>query len=204
MSTRLNERLNQLLPTITSEDFLKGKGLGNELACHIFEYPAEYELQVRDFLHTVILKRLKSDYSDLAVKHINLFETLMGYLESRNLLDKALEMGAKEGDAAALRALRGVLSPEKVVNHLAEEVDFARCNLLLVSGVGSVWPAMRAHNFLNCMHPKIDKAPLVMLYPGVFDGVSLRIFDAVPTRRDEAETRNYYRAFPLLPDIKKP
>ena len=200
MTDRLDRRLNEILPAITAPDFLLGKGLGNEIACHVFEYPAEEELRIRDFLQTVILKRLESHHSSLAVLHINLFEVLLEYLQSRNLLDKAIEFGAQKGDAAALKALRGALAPEKFVDFLAEHRDLDACNLLLVSGVGSVWPALRAHNFLNCMHRKLTKAPLVLFYPGTFDGVSLRLFDVVPTRSDEAEVRNYYRAFPLIPD----
>ncbi|MEZ4281610.1 MAG: DUF1788 domain-containing protein [Myxococcota bacterium] len=35
-----------------------------------------------------------------------------------------------------------------------------------ISGVGSVWPMLRAHSLLNCLHTVIGKAPLVMFYPG--------------------------------------
>ena len=39
MSDALNERLNKILPKIVSDDFLSGRGLGNEIAYHIFDYP---------------------------------------------------------------------------------------------------------------------------------------------------------------------
>ena len=48
MSDRLRERLNAILPRVTSDEFLSGSGLGNELAFYVFDYPAEAELQVRE------------------------------------------------------------------------------------------------------------------------------------------------------------
>ena len=47
MTVSFEERLNQILPKITSEDFLSGRGLGNEIAFFIFDYPAEEELRMR-------------------------------------------------------------------------------------------------------------------------------------------------------------
>ena len=41
---RLRKRLNQILPCITSKSFLSSEGIGNEIACYIFDYPPEGEL----------------------------------------------------------------------------------------------------------------------------------------------------------------
>jgi hypothetical protein len=50
MSDSLIDRLNQILPKITSDDFLRGKGLGNEIAFYIFAYPPEAELHIREHI----------------------------------------------------------------------------------------------------------------------------------------------------------
>ena len=50
MSDPLTERLNQILPKITSDAFLSGKGLGNEIAFYIFDYPPEAELRIREHI----------------------------------------------------------------------------------------------------------------------------------------------------------
>ena len=47
MTSDFEERLNQILPKITSDDFLSGRGLGNEIAFFIFDYPPEQELRIR-------------------------------------------------------------------------------------------------------------------------------------------------------------
>ena len=39
MIAKLEERLNQIPQRITSEGFLRGTGIGNEVAFYIFDYP---------------------------------------------------------------------------------------------------------------------------------------------------------------------
>ena len=41
MSQTFNERLNQILPKLTSSDLLTNQGLGNEIGFWIFDYPPE-------------------------------------------------------------------------------------------------------------------------------------------------------------------
>jgi hypothetical protein len=50
MILTLDERLNQIIPRITSPDFLGSKGLGNEIGFWIFDYSPDREMDVRDFL----------------------------------------------------------------------------------------------------------------------------------------------------------
>ena len=54
MTKSLNERLNEILNIITTDDFLNGSGIGNEIAFYIFDYPPEEELRVREHLHTML------------------------------------------------------------------------------------------------------------------------------------------------------
>ena len=50
MSHDFNQRLDQILDRVTSDDFLKGQGLGNEIPFYAFDYPPEQELAVRAHL----------------------------------------------------------------------------------------------------------------------------------------------------------
>ena len=58
MKHTLEERLNQIIPRITSCEFLGSKGLGNEIGFWIFDYPPEREMDVRDFLNSTVLPAL--------------------------------------------------------------------------------------------------------------------------------------------------
>ena len=63
--------------------------------------------------------------------------------------------------------------------------------MVLITGVGKVYPFTRAHDILENAQPVLSDVPLVMFYPGVYDGQSLRLFGSIADG-------NYYRAFTLL------
>jgi hypothetical protein len=191
MSNPLNERLNKILPRVISDDFLSGSGIGNEIAFYIFDYPPEDELRVRDYLGT-LLDHIPKQKHGLRVKHINLFDIVLDYLKSRNLLDKAMQMQREKGDEALKKALAGPLHESKLASHFAEVAQPGQHDLVIVSGVGSVWPLLRSHALLNNLHAVMGKTPLVMFYPGRYDGQSLRLFGKM-------KNNNYYRAFKLVP-----
>ena len=202
MSATLAGRLNQILPLITSKSFLSSEGIGNEIACYIFDYPAKHELKVREHIK-MMLERLASHHSELRVLHLNLLEVSMAYLEQRGLLDKALKMQATKDDGAILQALKGPLAAEKLRDFIAAEHKPADHDLFLLSGVGSVWPMLRAHSLLNCLHTVMGKTPLVMFYPGSFDGMTLSLFGKITTATSKPGTKPYYRAFTLVPGGKE-
>lgn len=198
MSAALSDRLNQILPKITSKAFLSSEGIGNEIACYIFDYPPEDELGVRDHLE-MILSRLASHHGELRVLHLNLLDIAMAYLERRGLLDKSVEMQKRKGDAALVKALSGPMAAEKIRDFIDAEHNPSDYDLVLLSGVGSVWPMLRAHSLLNCLHTVMENVPLVMFYPGTFDGTTLRLFGQITTATSKPGTKPYYRAFTLVP-----
>ena len=191
MSDPLNERLNKILKTVTDDGFLSGSGIGNEIAFYIFDYPPEDELRVRKFLAD-LPKEIVNKKRELRVKHIDLFDFVMDYLKSRKLLDKAIQMQREKGDEALKKALAGPLHESKLSSLFAEVAKPAQHDLVIVSGVGSIWPLLRSHTLLNNLQPVMGKTPLVMFYPGRYDGQSLRLFGKI-------KSNNYYRAFKLVP-----
>ena len=198
MSMALTARLNQILPRVTSDAFLTSEGIGNEIACYIFDYPAEEELKVREYIE-LMMHRFASHHSELRVLHLSLLEVVLAYLEHRGLLNKALKMQETKGDIAVLQALKGPLAAEKLRDFIAAENKPADYDLVLISGVGSVWPVLRAHSLLNCLHTIMGKTPLVMFYPGSFDGTTLRLFGQIAASTSSPGTKPYYRAFILVP-----
>jgi hypothetical protein len=191
MNESLNDRLNKILPRVISDGFLSGSGIGNEVAFYIFDYPAEDELKVRDFVRTLV-EHIPKQKHGLRVKHLNLFDLLLEYLKGRNLLDKAIQVQREKGDGALKKALSGPLHETKMSGIFAEATQPAQHDLVIVSGVGSVWPLLRSHTLLNNLQSVMGKTPLVMFYPGRYDGQTLRLFGKL-------KNNNYYRAFKLVP-----
>jgi hypothetical protein len=190
MSHGFNQRLDQILERITSDDFLKGQGLGNEIPFYAFDYPPEQELAVRAHL-AFLLAQIPKRRPALRFIHVNLFELIVGHLKARGFYEKALDLQRKQGDEALLKVLAAPLDAAKLAQVFAEAVQPEAQDLVLVSGVGSAYPLLRTHNLLNNLHHRLGCTPLVMFYPGRYDGQSLRLFGTLPDKP-------YYRAFRLV------
>jgi hypothetical protein len=191
MSDVLTDRLNQILPKVTSDHFLSGAGLGNEIAFYIFDYPPEAELRIREHIQ-FLLEHIPRHTPEVRVTHVNLLDFVIEYLQKRELLDKAIKMQQEKGDTYILNQLAAILHPNKIAPIFAKIAQPDQHDLVLVSGVGSVYPMLRAHTLLNNLHAVMGQTPLVMFYPGRYDGQALQLFGKL--RND-----HYYRAFKLVP-----
>lgn len=192
MSQTFEERLNQILPKLISADFLNNWGLGNEIGFWIFDYPPEKELAMRAFLQDVILPALARHQPPIRTATVNLFDVVVGLLDKRGLLDKAIEMQRIKGDEAVFVALRSVLKEDKLAQRLVTLIDPDHADVVILWGVGTVYPMLRTHTLLSALHPLMKDTPLLMLYPGRYDGHSLRLFNKLTED-------HYYRAFRLVP-----
>ena len=65
--------------------------------------------------------------------------------------------------------------------------------MVFLTGVGKIYPILRSHKILNNLHQVVDNVPVVMFYPGKYDGQELILFGD-----KEAKDDNYYRAFQLV------
>jgi hypothetical protein len=101
-------------------------------------------------------------------------------------------MQKTKGDAFVQKQLATILHPNKIALAFAELAQPDQHDLVIVSGVGSVYPMLRAHSLLNNLHAVMGQTPLVVFYPGRYDGQSLRLFGKLTNG-------NYYRAFKLVP-----
>ena len=190
MTSDFNERLDKILDRLTSDAFLQGKGLGNEIPFYAFDYPPERELEVRAHI-AFLLAQIPKRRPGLRFVHINLFELIVRHLKNRGFYEKALVMQQQKGDEATLKALAAPLDAGKLAAIFADEAKPADHDLVLVSGVGSAYPLLRTHNLLNNLHHHLGNTPLVLFYPGVYDGQSLRLFGTL-------QDKPYYRAFRLV------
>jgi hypothetical protein len=186
----LNDRLNKILNRVTSDEFLSGRGLGNEIPFYAFDYPPEDELAVREHV-AFLMKQIPKKRSNLRIKHVNLFELLVAHMRERNLYDKAIKHQKAKGDDALLNILKAPLDPTRFAKVFVNEAEPAQHDIVFITGVGSAYPILRTHGLLNNLHPLMGDTPLVLFYPGVYDGQSLRLFG-------ELKDNPYYRAFRLV------
>jgi Domain of unknown function (DUF1788). len=191
MDKRLQERLNQIPEKVLSTDFLSGKTLGGDISFWIFDYEPQFELEVREYV-AFLEEMLSKKHSHLKTVNINLLSALVEYLTERGLLEKATQMQKQKGDDALLKALKGPLHMDKFAPYLTAKYSALEQDLILLTGVGSVWPLLRAHNLLNSLHALLGHKPVVLFYPGQYNGQAMSLFGKIPSN-------NYYRAFRLAP-----
>lgn len=193
----LAERLDAIRERLDNDDFLNNRGLGNEIGFYIFDYPPQFELMVRDYLALLVGRMAKLGRRFV---HLNLFDEMLVMLQERKLLDKAFELEKKKGIDELAKALKGPLEQGRVAQHLVKKMDPSAQEFVLLSGLGQCWPLLRGHSLLNALHAHMGETPLVLFYPGRYNGLELYPFDL-----DTAEVApaNYYRAFQLVPQKRK-
>jgi len=166
---------------------------GGELSFYIFDYDPGDELQVRAFVRDLIAQHTFSG-SEINPVECDLFELMLEMLAGEKVKDASIlelvpGMEEKDGRERIEKALRGVLAPKKMASIIKEKIE--NRNLILLTGVGKLYPLLRSHTILNNLQHVIDKTPLIMFYPGTYDEKELRLFNLF---KDE----NYYRAFRLV------
>ena len=192
MPQDIHERLNSIIKTITTKEFLNNQGLGNEIGFWIFDYKPSDELIIREYFG-ILESTFSKNHPNLSLLNINLLDSVIAYLQEKKLLDKSIQMQATKGDDALFKALKAILHMDKFVPFLLKQYDVNHSDIILMSGIGSVFPLLRAHNLLNSLHAELGHKPLIMFYPGKYDGQTLQLFDKL-------SSNNYYRAFKLIPE----
>ena len=184
---RLRERL-------CDSEFLANKGLGNEAGIFTFCYDPTLELEARDFFGRLVSDakngQFRANDVHATVHERNLYDLLLRICEDKRILDRLPKQEEKRGQSAMLRQLQRIATPEAFV----PTMDWSPHKLgdvLLITGVGEVYPFVRVHTILNNMQSAFRDVPVVVAYPGVYDGRSLSLFGRL-------KDGHYYRAFDLI------
>ena len=188
----LEERLDMVEKIIKQPSFRENKGLGNEVGYYVFDYPAEQELVVRERIQYMKAKNSKGiDGFDLVV--FDLYDIVIDLLEREGFLEQCFKFEKKNGMERIIRAVGNLLqvndNESLIVKHIQENTP--QNAVVFLIGVGKCYPLLRSHKVLNNLHQAIDRVPVVMFYPGKYDGQELVLFGTI---KDD----NYYRAFRLV------
>ena len=190
---KIEVRLEQLKEKIKEEDFLKGKGLGNEVPFWIFDYPPEMEVLVRDTVQKII-KNAKA--RSLNICEIDLYRISLQLLFKKVHIDNIYNLESEKGSDNLLQKLKLALKSDTMKREIQKLIQKEKYNLIFLTGVGNIWPILRSHTILNNLQTIEDGVPLVLFYPGKYDGNEIRLFN-------KFKDANYYRAFQLIPEISK-
>ena len=186
------QRLDEIIQRITKESFRENTGLGNEIGYYIFDYEPRYEMLVREHVRFLKQKINDGDYG-FHIKEFDLYEIMLELLETKGYLEKNFKMEQVKGSEfvfnATKRALRLTEKDDLIIQYIRDRV--VKGDVVFITGVGKVWPIIRSHTVLNNLHQVLDEVPVIMFFPGVYDGLELVLFE-------EIKDDNYYRAFKLV------
>lgn len=188
----IEERLDLLEEKMRTESFRKNTGLGNEVGYYVFDYEPDQELAVRERIEELRGKdtELKFGY-ELAV--YDLYELMIQLLKEEEVFDDLLQMEEDEGTRYVFDSLSDVLKFDEpdslIINYIMEHTSSD--SVIFLTGIGKCYPILRSHKILNNLHQVMDHCPVVLFFPGRYNGNSLNIFN-------EVKDDNYYRAFPIV------
>ena len=190
----LENRLNKLEEKIKQPNFKKNKGLGNEVGYYVFDYPAEYELLVRERIE-YLSSKYENENHDFRVVVFDLYDIIIDNLIREGFLDICMDFEKSKGFSEITKAVNEMLRMEEdnqsneILAHIKNNTPSN--SIVFLKGVGKCFPMLRSHKILNNLHQFIDDVPVIMFFPGKYDGQTLMLFS-------EIKDDNYYRAFKLV------
>lgn len=184
----LEERFNKAEEIILKRSFRSSVGF--EDPYYIFDYDPKEELYIRDRIE--FLKK-KCRTADISAAVFDLYDIIIEISREKGFLEKNFEFEQKKGFDRVTKAIGNMLritTPNNlVVKYIEEHSEGA--DMIFLTGIGKCYPLFRAHNVLNNLGGVVHNIPVVMFYPGSYDGQYLVLFAKI---KDD----NHYRAFKLV------
>ena len=185
--SELTEKLDRLRALLQDRDFLEGKGLSNEVNIRIFCYDAKEEMVVRHF----VAQLMQDEAFGARILLCDLYAMFIEICQDMDILDSIPEMESEDGSAYTLTQLHNAIGEDAFIEKLQELASSRSYEVLLLTGVGDVFPFMRVHKMLEALQPYFSDTPILVLYPGSFDGNSVKLFNRLSPNA-------YYRAFSVI------
>ncbi|MBI9030473.1 DUF1788 domain-containing protein [bacterium] len=188
------ERFDHLFAVTSSPKFLGNSSFVQDIPFFICPYPANEANEIKTTIRQLITK-LKE--KNIKVKHLNLYDICLELLEVEEDLAWLIEEEENLTKRELKETLQNILDVEKyVIPKIGSKLVDDEHDIIFVSGMGEVYPYIRAHNFLNNLQTTIKNKPMLMFFPGEYrhtksKGSVLELFGRLKDDR-------YYRAFNIF------
>jgi len=183
----IKQELDRIKDRISDPNFLANKGLSNEVGIHVFCYDPKDEIVVQDYI-----RRLKAETNTpYRIIECDLYEIFLSLLEDKRILRSVPGLEDKRGKDYLSIQLQKIATPEMLLAKMNYSPHVKGQDVLFMTGIGKIHPFIRSHKMLDSMQYLFEDIPIVMFYPGSFNGQTLSLFN-------EFLDGHYYRAFNLL------
>lgn len=185
----INDRLQEMTDKIASGQVIESTNLGNEINFRVFDYDPEDEYVVRDYLYNYLLKRNKN------IQVFDIYDIIVDILKQKGFLEKTFEYEKKKETKFVNSIIQKTLAissnNDLIIKYIKEHLNNEEGKIIIITGMGKCYGIVRGHTILNNLQSVITENPVIMFYPGTYDGQSFRLFNKL-------ENDNYYRAFQLV------
>ena len=182
----MDSMFDSIFNKLSSPEF--GENLVGELPLYIQPFPPEHQGLIDEGVSRLI-KRLER--KGLSSVSINLYTFSMEILEEEGILETILEDEKSIPRDDIMSTLDSVLDVNAtIIPGIQERIEEANPDFVFITGIGSVYPFLRAHAILNNIDSLTENSKLIMFFPGEYDKRQLKLFNRIS---DE----NYYRGHNL-------
>lgn len=183
-----------LTDVLASDPFRKMEGLNGDIPFHICPFEPSLQNEIN-----VLVKQVKNYLADAQVKvlEINLYDLVIGICKEEGDWEWLLENEATMSKQEFKEEIQGIIDTKTIlIPAIVEKMSESDFDILMLTGVGEVYPYIRSSNLLENLQIKAKDKPTLMFYPGQYKhsvekGTSLVLFGTL-------EDDKYYRAFNIL------
>jgi len=187
----------KLFSLLSSPDFRAMRGLATETPLFVLAYEPQEEDHARQTANA-LHNRLNA--SGVATETIDLFGFVLEWLDTAGRLTPILEREAALSKTKLLDLFRSLTDPSggPILKALLARLTEPGPEITLITGVGRVFPFLRAHTVLEAIQPAMSRHPIILFFPGRYvhtdNGSQLQLFgnDVTPPL-----SKNHYRAINL-------
>ena len=192
MMASIQKRLDEMEAAIKKPSFRQSSGRANEVNYWVFDYPPEYELEVRERVE-YLKKKNQKGVDGFELVFFDLYDIIMDYLEKEDFLEQCYRFEKRRGLDRITKAVNSAMKINDDDSYIVQYIrDHTPENaVVFLTGIGKCYPILRSHKVLNNLHQAFVRVPVVMFFPGTYDEQELVLFN-------EIKDDNYYRAFRLV------
>ena len=190
----LNDAYLHLTDVLSSDPFIKMEGLNGDIPFHICPFEPSLQNDIN-----VLIKQVKNYLMDaqVSVLDINLYDIVIDVLKEEGDWEWLLKNEATISKDELKEELQGIIDTKTVlIPAIVERMVETEFDILIITGVGEVFPYIRSSSLLENLQIKAKDKPTLLFFPGKYKhsiekGSSLILFGTL-------EDDKYYRAFNIL------
>lgn len=192
--TNLSDAYTHLTDVLSSDPFIKMEGLNGDIPFHICPFEPSLQSEIN-----VLVKQVKNYLRDAQVKvlEVNLYDLVIDISRQEGDWEWLLENETTMSKDELKEELQGIIDTKTVlIPAIVEKMAENDFDILMITGVGEVFPYIRSSSLLENLQIKAKDKPTLLFFPGKYKhslekGSSLILFGTL-------EDDKYYRAFNIL------